>query len=286
MRSGEDPLTLSSIRANILLQLLQDSLDSQASIYPLVLLTLLVNYNRFEFQNPYQLRLENLASTPTINTIITSIGSSITSCVDQYSAVQEDQPEGWNLSGALSWLGLGGLARRPQATQSALTDEDADKVFAILWVNFDVLGMAAAANVYRPPLEATVLLSTYDAVNANNVFRISFVSFRPEKNKDDFPFGSYLSLSSYLLQHSQRSARASLYARLNLLTLQILITDNEAAGRLCSSDNAAVIRLCRQRQPVLPSVRENRPLAAVILDCVVSGIDHNLQQHIDEELYQ
>lgn len=45
------------------------------------------------------------------------------------------------------------------------------------------------------------------------------------------------------------------------------------------------MRLCRQRQPYLPLVRNDRILATSILDTMVDGINHNLRRRLDVGLY-
>jgi hypothetical protein len=99
------------------------------------------------------------------------------------------------------------------------------------------------------------------------------------------PINSFLSLTSYLIQHAHRSPRASLYTYLNLFTIQILIEEQSLAKRICSEESKTWIRMCRQRQPYLPLVRGDRVLAATILDIAVDGINHNLRRRLDVELY-
>ena len=45
------------------------------------------------------------------------------------------------------------------------------------------------------------------------------------------------------------------------------------------------VRLCRQRPPYLPLIRKERMTAAIILDIMVDGINHNLRRRLDVELY-
>jgi hypothetical protein len=96
---------------------------------------------------------------------------------------------------------------------------------------------------------------------------------------------AYLSLTSYLFQHAHRSTRAALYTYLSLFILHILIEDQLLVKRLCNDENKLSVRLCRQRQPYLPLVRTDRVPAAVILDLMVDGINHNLRRRLDVELY-
>jgi hypothetical protein len=92
-------------------------------------------------------------------------------------------------------------------------------------------------------------------------------------------------LTSYLLQHAYTSSRTSLYSRLNLLTLRLLIEDQILCKRICSDESKVAVRLCRQRSPYLPLVRGERILAAGILDTMIDAIMHNLRRRLDVDLY-
>lgn len=96
---------------------------------------------------------------------------------------------------------------------------------------------------------------------------------------------SFLSLTSYLLQHAHCSSRATLYSHLNLLILRLFIEDQILCKRICSEESKVSVRLCRQRSPYLPLVRGDRILAATILDAMIDGINHNLRRRLDVELY-
>ena len=74
--------------------------------------------------------MEELKDVPTITTVLETVSATCALCRDQYAAVQDDIPEGFNLGGALSWIGLGGLARGPQS--GAVTEEAANIVFSAL----------------------------------------------------------------------------------------------------------------------------------------------------------
>lgn len=99
---------------------------------PFLLLGLLANYNKFEFQNPYQLRLDDFVNEATIQKIVNGVGATCTALRNDYVAVQDDLPEGWNLSSTLVFLGLGALAPGPKANAKALSAEEAKERFAAL----------------------------------------------------------------------------------------------------------------------------------------------------------
>lgn len=99
------------------------------------------------------------------------------------------------------------------------------------------------------------------------------------------PIASYLSLTSYFLQHAHLSSRATAYAHLNLMVFRLLIEDASICKRMCSEESKAAVRLCRHRQPFLPLVRGERVLATAVLDCMVDGVNHNLRRRLDVGLY-
>lgn len=130
------------------------------------------------------------------------------------------------------------------------------------------------------------MLATYDFTNSNKLFGYHMVHLKPEKNNEESPFSSFLSLSSYLLQHAYRSARVSHYAELSLFTLRILVEDPTLCKHICSDDGKRKVRLCRQRQPFLPLVSGDRVLATVIFDIMIDTISHNLRRRLDVNLYR
>jgi len=106
-----------------------------------------------------------------------------------------------------------------------------------------------------------------------------------ENKQAETPLASFLSLTSYLLEHAYSSTRTSLYAKLNLLTIRLLIEDQVLCKRICSEESKTTVRLCRQRSPYLPLVKGERVLAASILDSMIDGINHNLRRRLDVDLY-
>lgn len=139
----------------------------------------------------------------------------------------------------------------------------------------------------RPSSQACILLFLYDFALANKLVRLDMVTkFNSTRESQAVPLASFISLSSYLLQHAHRSSRATAYACLTLLTLQVLVSDFDVARQICSPDNAIPVRLCRQKAPLLPAVKNDRILAGAILDAVTGGISHNLRRRLDVELYK
>ncbi|KAN0112760.1 DUF1741 domain containing protein [Hyaloscypha variabilis] len=250
-----------------LMKFIQDSDTTSRAFEPFMLLGLLANYNKFEFQNPYRLRLDDFVNEGTIQKIIRSVGQTCSISRGKYVAIQEDLPEGWSISTTLNMIGLGGIAPGAKTATPVLDPEVAKEKFAQL-----------------PGSEAAVLLATYDFAHANKLFCFNFVSLPAEKGLEA-PISSFLSLTSYLLQHAHLSARATLYSHLNLLILRLLIEDQILCKRICSDEGKVTVRLCRQRSPYLPIVRGDRVYASSMLDTMIDGINHNLRRRLDVELY-
>ncbi|KAF2090361.1 DUF1741-domain-containing protein [Saccharata proteae CBS 121410] len=250
-----------------LMKFMQDSESSADVLEPLVLLGLLANYNKFEFQNPYRLRLDDFVNDLAIKKTVLCLGSTSTAARDKYVAIQDDLPEPWSLGTTLSYIGLGALSGSRPTTPVATGEEAATLLNAM------------------PGPEASVLLSAYDFANANKLFCFNLVNLPAASKGEISPISAFLSLTSYLFQHAHRSMRTTLYAHLNLFVLQILIEDATLAKRICSDESKTHVRLCRQRQPYLPLVRGDRVLANIILDMVIDGINHNLRRRLDTEFY-
>ncbi|KAI9055903.1 hypothetical protein LZ554_000840 [Drepanopeziza brunnea f. sp. 'monogermtubi'] len=251
-----------------LMKYVQDSETSSRAFEPFTLLGLLANYNKFEFQNPYRLRLDDFVNEGAIQKIIRSVGQACADARGKYVAVQEDLPEGWSISGTLSMIGLGSLAPAGAKTKAPVIEpEVAKEMFAKL-----------------PGSEAAVLLATYDFAHANKLFCFNLVSLPAEKGLEA-PISSFLSLTSYLLQHAYSSLRTTQYSHLNLLIIRLLIEDQVLCKRICSDESKMPVRLCRQRSPYLPLVRGDRVFAASLLDTMIDGINHNLRRRLDVELY-
>ncbi|KZF19928.1 DUF1741-domain-containing protein [Xylona heveae TC161] len=250
-----------------LMKYTQDRDTQSGAFEPFLLLGLLANYNKFEFQNPYRLRLEDFVNENAILKIVRSVGTTCSSARDEYVAIQNDLPEGWTLNNTLSFFGLGALTGTPKPVQQAPSPEAARAQLAAL-----------------PIPQAAILLGTYDFANANSLFCHNLVS-APAQKHEEAPFASFLSFTSYLLHHAHRSTRTTLYSHINLLTLRIIIEDPVLCKRICSDESKSYVRLCRQRQPYLPLIPGERIQATVILDIVVDSINHNLRRRLDVALY-
>ncbi|KAI9849016.1 MAG: hypothetical protein M1837_005907 [Sclerophora amabilis] len=191
-----------------LVKYIQDADVSSRAFEPFLLLGLLANYNKFEFQNPYRLRLEDFVNEGTIQKIIRGIGISCARVRDGYVAVQDDLPEGWTFNSTLAYFGLGVFTMKAKNSSPAPSPEALQSLFAAL-----------------PTPESSILLGAYDFANANKLFCFNLVSLAPETKHGESPFSAYLSLTSYLSSHAHRSSRTSLYAYMNLLVIRLLLED-------------------------------------------------------------
>jgi hypothetical protein len=97
------------------------------------LVGLLANYNKFEFQNPYQMRLNDFVNEGTIQQIIKSVGNACQALRAKYITVQDDLPEGWTLANTLNMFGLGVIAPGGKPPPKPVYDaETAKKMFSEL----------------------------------------------------------------------------------------------------------------------------------------------------------
>ncbi|KAK2753976.1 DUF1741 domain containing protein [Colletotrichum kahawae] len=250
------------------MKFIQDADSTHRILYPFTLLGLLANYNKFEFQNPYQMRLNDFVNETTIRKIIRCVGETCQSLTTQFVDVQEDLPEGWTLNGTLRMMGLGVVARGPKPEKKPVYDAETMKT---MFTNL-------------PGEEAAVLLATYDFTHANKLFCFNLATLPAEKGAEQ-PLAAFTSLTSYLLQHAHLSERTTHYSHLNLMVFRLLIEDPVLCKRICSDESKTAVRLCRQRQPYLPLVRGDRILATAVLDTMVDGITHNLRRRLDVGLY-
>ncbi|KAK4185032.1 hypothetical protein QBC35DRAFT_504612 [Podospora australis] len=236
---------------------------------PFMLLGLLANYNKFEFQNPYQMRLNDFVNEKVIKDIVRSVGQTCQKLRDQYVEVQEDLPEGWTLASTLNKIGLGVIAPGGKPPPKPVYDADTQKkMFSEL-----------------PGQEAAVLLATYDFTHANKLFSLELVNGTPAEKGEEQPFASYISLTSYLLQHAHLSQRTTHYCHLNLMVFRLLIEDPVLCRKMCSEESKVPVRLCRQRSPYLPLVRSERVIATAVMDTMIDAINHNLRRRLDVGLY-
>lgn len=99
---------------------------------PFVLLGLLANYNKFEFQNPYQLRLDDFVNEVSIQKIVQGVSTSCAALRNGYVAVQDDAPEGWSLINTLVYFSLGALKPISKDKATTPTADESKEIFTKL----------------------------------------------------------------------------------------------------------------------------------------------------------
>lgn len=116
---------------------MQDSETPGHILEAFTLLGILANYNKFEFQNPYQIRFNYFVNEATIQKIIHCVGYTCQALRLDYIDVQDDIPEGWTLSNTLHLIGLGLIAGGPKPEKKPVYDaETAKQLFSNLYVFF------------------------------------------------------------------------------------------------------------------------------------------------------
>ena len=112
---------------------IQDIDDPAKAFEPFTLLGLLANYNKFEFLNPYRLRLEDFVNEAVIEKIATGLAATCTSIQQSYIGVIDDMPPdtSWSLAKTLSYIGLGVLAPI-KAINPIAVSEDHKERFGVL----------------------------------------------------------------------------------------------------------------------------------------------------------
>lgn len=111
-------------------QFVHDVNDNSRILKPFLLLGLLANYNKFEFQNPYQQRLDDFVNESSIQKIVKGVGLSCAGIRNAYVAIQDDLPEGWTFSNTLVFFGLRALSGGNKDKPAALSAEDVKETFA------------------------------------------------------------------------------------------------------------------------------------------------------------
>ncbi|KAF8959467.1 hypothetical protein BGZ46_001750 [Entomortierella lignicola] len=268
------------------------------SFEAIALLGLLANYNKYEIQNPYLAQLATLNDDSILEKLSTVIVYTCDSMRRGYMEVVDDDEMSTvsKLTSALSYVT--GMLWNPKAQDSSITDA----AFGLL-----------------PDGRVALLLVLYDLLYTNKRFLKVFLNYSTSNTPAAIPansqgkpldhltpetsetgLGSFLSFSSYLLQHN-RTHRTTPYTHLCLIIMLILVEDSNTYAYLCnipqSNDQPAAlstpgvsatasVRLCRQRQPVLPMVKHARPMAAVLLDVVLGFLKHNMKKKLQIDCFR
>ncbi|KAF9551579.1 hypothetical protein EC957_006471 [Mortierella hygrophila] len=268
------------------------------------LLGLLANYNKYETQNRYLASLAALNDDVILRKMAMVIAHTCDKMRKSYTEVMDDDEQSTvsKLTSAFSYVT--GMLWNPKSQDISVTDE----AFARL-----------------PDGRVTVLLVFYDLIYTNKRFLRVFLNYstsstpgevqdntigqQPNLDVSETGLGAFLSFSSYILQHN-RTHRSSPYTHLCLIILLILVEDSSSYPHLCNipqsqdstfatAANAAattfgangpsstgVIRLCRQRQPVLPKFKGPVPMAAALLDVILGFLKHNMKKKMQVDCFR
>jgi hypothetical protein len=115
-----------------LMKYVQDCDDNAPILPAFSLLGLLTNYNKFEFQNPYRLRLDDFVNDAIIQKMIRSFGDNCLRLREAYITIHDDLPEGWTLGSTLSYIGLGALAPGSRPSTPTPAAEETKSMFGTL----------------------------------------------------------------------------------------------------------------------------------------------------------
>ncbi|KAG0094957.1 hypothetical protein BGZ93_006513 [Podila epicladia] len=247
----------------------------------LALLGLLANYNKYETQNPYLAQLTALNDETILQKMALVITVSCDKMRRSYIAVADDDELSTvsKMTSAFSYVT--GMLWNPKSQDSSVTDAAfAELRFRRVFLNFSTTTSALAQLQLNNKLPEP-------SADVNN------------KTDKETGLAIYLSFASYLFQHN-RTQRTSPYTHLCLITLLILVEDPTLYPYICSipqSQDASPsiygqqasetsVRLCRQRQPVLPKVKQVRPLGAVLLDVILGFLKHNMKKKMQIDSFR
>ncbi|KAK9449276.1 uncharacterized protein V1518DRAFT_415561 [Limtongia smithiae] len=247
----------------VLVQLIDDPDTESGTFEAFVLLGLLSNYDRLAAYNPYQTRLADFADESIMQKVVLAIGRACNAATAEYVAIVDDSSDQFGIE---KLVALAGFAWK---TKSLKQDPARD---------------AKRSLASMPPHYTTILLATSNFVHANKYFARMLVQTKIIAQEES-PFGSFISLTSYLLENQHRSERQAIYGRIALLVLRMLVEDPVTMQLMAGIECRTAMRICRQRQPVLVFVRGERFTVEGILDSLICAIDHNMKKALDVRMY-
>ncbi|EJF66865.1 hypothetical protein DICSQDRAFT_47463 [Dichomitus squalens LYAD-421 SS1] len=246
----------------------------QFTFEAVLLLALLANFHKSDAAklNPYLRRIRETEDEALMRMICWAANFALAAAVKAYQTVSDDSPPtlATSFNSFLSYL------RPDRAFASAPVDPPRE-----LFKN--------------QPIEACViLLPLFEFLHGSSTFRMVFASTlqaeeelgkRAATRITPLPL-TLISLSSYLFSHasSTSSPRAVAYANLAMSTLLVLVESDDVMAAL-HLDSKEDIRLCRQRQPPLPTVAPPRPPLCALLDCCILWLRHNLHKKLEVQCY-
>ena len=126
-----------------LVQYTQDLPSDTGSFEPFVLLGLLANYNKFEYRNPYRLRLEDFVNEAAIQRIVNGVAEACLRSRARYTDIVDDLPTdpGWSLASTLHYIGLGMLAPIKAITPAPSAEDQKEKFLPLSVPGSLVIGL-------------------------------------------------------------------------------------------------------------------------------------------------
>ncbi|KAG0265978.1 hypothetical protein DFQ27_000228 [Actinomortierella ambigua] len=260
------------------MQFIVDCDDPTLSFEAMSLLGILASYNKYETQNPYQSSLTTLDDPVILRRMVEVIIGSCVSMRRKYMDIFDDDEVSTvsKLTSTISYLT--GMLWNPKSQDGSATDALFAQQYSFLPVFLRYPGTSETAKSSDAAGDINARVSQSQSVGGES------------------GLGTFLSFCSYLFHHN-RVSRSAPYTQLCLIILSIIIESPSAYPYLCSiptsEDNLGqaeastyAIRLCRQRHPLLPKVKQARPLAAVLLDVLLGFIKHNMRKKLPIESFR
>lgn len=235
-----------------------------------LLLSILANFHKSDAAklNPYLQRIRDTQDTELMRKICWATGFALDAAVKAYQEISDDSIPTFAKSVGALFTSL--LPDRTLVMQPL----DPPREF-----------------LKTQPIEATVsLLPVFEFLFFNPLFAQVLVDMIPKppdsKQSALVPPLAYniISLSSYVLTHASSSAsrRMMAYANLALNTLLVMSENAHIMSVFCKpASSKEVIRLCRQRLPLLPVPSPTRAPICALLDCCVLWLRHNLHKRLE-----
>ncbi|KAL1722164.1 hypothetical protein EV715DRAFT_193415 [Schizophyllum commune] len=238
-----------------------------------LLLAILANYHKSDAAtlNPYNQSLKNTKDRKLMEKICWASNFALNTAIKAYQAISDDDT----------------TAGLTNAFGSLLTSWSPNRAFASKQVD-------VPRELFKDqPIEGSViLLPVYEFLRQNPLFLdVLLKDVRPEEGEKADPSSplllTTLSFASYVLTHATSIAtlRSLGYANLTMNVLLNIVENDKAVKALCEPSSMAV-RLCRQRQPLLPAPKAGRAPLCALLDCCVLWLRHNLHKRIEAHMYR
>ncbi|CAG8564383.1 11677_t:CDS:10 [Funneliformis caledonium] len=267
---------------------------SHVAYEAIMLLDILANYNKHESKNPYLIKLINLKNEAVFEKIMNVLATTCVNCRSKYIDIQDDdEANKYFVSSLASYVGSI-LSWTGNGTKKHSNVSDPELAFvrlpsanvSIILVFYDLLNNNKRFVDHLAKSIVKFPISAESKVNGRDSTTIATENGKEsiEMVRDGPYFCEFLSISSYILQHNRTNRTAS-YANVILLILVILVEDSTFNKVICEDERRFIVRLCRQRPPLLQNAKFPRPLVGIILDVVIGFINHNLRRKLQTDLY-